>query len=149
VCFAHGKHTPPEPADVPALMAEFYQELARHWDTRSPVENAAFAMWKINWIHPFRNGNGRTSRAFSYACLCLRAGIWLPGRPTVLEVLNNDPAAHARYAALLQLTDRTFEAGKLDLKPLADFLEELTIRQLSSIEEVAGIEVSEPASPPV
>ncbi|MBL8221394.1 MAG: Fic family protein, partial [Bryobacterales bacterium] len=27
-------------------------------------------MWRLNWIHPFFGGNGRTARSASYLVLC-------------------------------------------------------------------------------
>ena len=45
----------------------------------SVVEVAAYALWRLNWIHPFVNGNGRTARLFSYFLMTMRAGDILSG----------------------------------------------------------------------
>lgn len=58
-----GKHIPPHPDEVPFYMEEFNDwlnsEKAR--DMHS-VEFAAVAHYKLVYIHPFIDGNGRTSR---------------------------------------------------------------------------------------
>jgi Fic family protein len=48
----------------------------------TPIHLAAYLMWRLNWIHPFADGNGRTSRIISYVVLSIRAGAILPGTPT-------------------------------------------------------------------
>ena len=74
------------PADqVAFLMAEFFKELGEIWISGDALDAAAFALWRINWIHPFKNGNGRTARAFCYACLSARLGVILPGTTTVID----------------------------------------------------------------
>lgn len=58
-----GKHIPPHPNLVPQYMTEFmnwinsYEAMDLH-----PVELAAIAHYKLVFIHPFLDGNGRTSR---------------------------------------------------------------------------------------
>ncbi|XP_027718804.1 protein adenylyltransferase FICD [Vombatus ursinus] len=58
-----GHHIPPHPQDVEKQMEEFIQWLnsedAMHLH---PVEFAALAHYKLVYIHPFIDGNGRTSR---------------------------------------------------------------------------------------
>jgi Fic family protein len=39
---------------------------------QSTVHLAAYVLWKMNWIHPFADGNGRTARAVSYVVLSIR-----------------------------------------------------------------------------
>uniref|UniRef100_A0A8C5LPB4 Protein adenylyltransferase FICD n=2 Tax=Anura TaxID=8342 RepID=A0A8C5LPB4_9ANUR len=58
-----GHHIPPHPRDVEKQMQEFVQWLNSD-DAMSlhPVEFAALAHYKLVYIHPFVDGNGRTSR---------------------------------------------------------------------------------------
>lgn len=58
-----GHHVPPHPADVPRHMRELVQWLNSD-DTLQlhPVEFAALAHYKLVYVHPFVDGNGRTSR---------------------------------------------------------------------------------------
>ncbi|KAG8455690.1 hypothetical protein GDO86_001761 [Hymenochirus boettgeri] len=58
-----GHHIPPHPRDVEKHMQEFVQWLNSD-DAMNlhPVEFAALAHYKLVYIHPFVDGNGRTSR---------------------------------------------------------------------------------------
>lgn len=58
-----GHHVPPHPREVEKQMQEFIQWLNSE-DAMSlhPVEFAALAHYKLVYIHPFIDGNGRTSR---------------------------------------------------------------------------------------
>nr|XP_056715505.1 protein adenylyltransferase FICD [Euleptes europaea] len=58
-----GHHLPPHPRDVEKQMLEFVQWINSE-DAMSlhPVEFAALAHYKLVYIHPFVDGNGRTSR---------------------------------------------------------------------------------------
>jgi Fic family protein len=44
------------------------------WSVRTALHLAAYVMWRLNWIHPFTDGNGRTSRISSYVILTIKAG---------------------------------------------------------------------------
>lgn len=123
-------HEPPPWQEVEGLMAEFHEEVAQMWEDPNRVKVAAYALWRINWIHPFRNGNGRSARSFAYACLCLKFATFLPGSPTVLDMIMAD---RPPYEAALNHADETFAAtGTADLGPMEDYLGGLLIRQLSA-----------------
>jgi Fic family protein len=66
------RHQPPPWPYVGGFMQHFFRDLSCVWTSGDALDVAAYALWRINWVHPFRNGNGRTARAFSYACLCLK-----------------------------------------------------------------------------
>ncbi|XP_020863665.1 protein adenylyltransferase FICD [Phascolarctos cinereus] len=58
-----GHHVPPHPQDVDKQMEEFVQWLnSEDAMNLHPVEFAALAHYKLVYIHPFIDGNGRTSR---------------------------------------------------------------------------------------
>ncbi len=61
-------YTPPSPQDVPALMAELTGWLAQTGDIH-PVIVSGIAQFHFVHIHPFIDGNGRTSRFLSTLCL--------------------------------------------------------------------------------
>lgn len=69
-----GTHIPPDPEKVPALM-ESYVAWLNSDEARSmhPVRYAALAHYKLVDIHPFVDGNGRTSRLIMNLIL-LRGG---------------------------------------------------------------------------
>ncbi len=53
---------------VPGLMRGFFRELPLAWAGGDAVDVAAYALWCVTRIHPFRDGNGRTAGAFAYVC---------------------------------------------------------------------------------
>jgi Fic family protein len=55
-------HLPPSAVKVPRLMQEFLQWYYENKDKLSVVELAAWVHYKIVYIHPFIDGNGRTAR---------------------------------------------------------------------------------------
>jgi Fic family protein len=65
-------YTPPPPSVVPALMRELVEWL-RDEAAIHPVLVAGIAQFQLVHIHPFVDGNGRTSRLLSTLCL-YRAG---------------------------------------------------------------------------
>jgi len=60
--------TPPPPAEVPPLMRELVLWLRSDSDVH-PVLMAGIAQFQLVHIHPFVDGNGRTSRLLSTLCL--------------------------------------------------------------------------------
>jgi Fic family protein len=124
-----GNHTPPHFKTVPDHMDRFFSLIHENWTIQEhPTVLAAFALWKLNWIHPFVEGNGRTARAACYYLLCMRAGRLLPGRKIVPErIRENRPA----YYAALQSADRAWEEGRYDFAQLTVYLEGLLRDQLS------------------
>lgn len=57
-------YTPPPPGDVPHLMYELVQWLNQSSDVHA-VLAAGIAQFQLVHIHPFLDGNGRTSRLLS------------------------------------------------------------------------------------
>ena len=89
----HGSlHHPPEPAFVADEVQALCKYINDNWN-KSAVHLAAHVLWKMNWIHPFADGNGRTARAVSYAVLSIKLDSLLPGTPTIPEQIasNKDP----------------------------------------------------------
>ncbi|TPQ51405.1 hypothetical protein C2U72_08490 [Prosthecomicrobium hirschii] len=135
-----GSYEPPQHYRVQALMDDFVNEINRLWGSVDAVVLATHVLWRINYIHPFINGNGRTARAASYYVLCLSAGQLLKGNVILPELLrlNRD-----RYCEALRLGDISFQNGALDLSVLHNLMQELLAQQFES----AGIEpvADEPA----
>lgn len=124
-----GDHTPPHFKDVPNHMDRFFSLIHETWTIIDhPTWLAAFTLWKLNWVHPFVEGNGRTARAACYYILCMKAGRLLPGRKIVPERIreNRDP-----YYAALRTADRAWDEGRYDVTALAVYLEGLLRDQLS------------------
>ncbi len=85
-------------------------------------------MWRLNWIHPFADGNGRTSRIASYVVLSIAAKILLPGMPTIPDQIvdNRKP-----YFDALDAADAAWREGRLDIAKMEDLLGGMLERQLS------------------
>jgi Fic family protein len=125
-------YQPPGHAVVPQLMTEFFHELTGIWNTGDALDAAAFALWRINWVHPFKNGNGRTARAFAYACLNARLSVMLPGTTTVIDQImmtRMDYEAAIRHADKAAATDPIAR----DLGPMKTYLNGLLQIQINSV----------------
>lgn len=123
-----GNHRPPHFRDVPNLMDRFFSVIHENWEiASSPTVLAAYALWRLNWIHPFVEGNGRTARAACYYLLCIKQGQLLPGRKIVPERIreNRQP-----YYDALSLADKAWEQGDYDLSAMSIYLGDLLKLQL-------------------
>jgi Fic family protein len=83
------QHQPPDAHLVPELVEDLCDYVNAHWEASTPIHLASYMMWRLNWIHPFADGNGRTSRITSYVVLSVRAGFVLPGTPTIGGILSD------------------------------------------------------------
>ncbi|HEY4944203.1 MAG TPA: Fic family protein [Rhizomicrobium sp.] len=131
-----GQRVPPQHYQVPALMNMFVDEVNRYWDRTDPVQLAAYVLWRINYVHPFVNGNGRAARAACYFVLCLKSGGLLGGDPILPELIRaNRPA----YVAALQLAHQSLETtGAPNLSLLHALLSQLVSQQLASAVQPAA-----------
>jgi len=134
-----GDYKPPDHYRVPALMDDFVNRVNRHWDEADPVVLASFVLWRMNNIHPFINGNGRTARAASYFVLCLKSGGLLPGATILPELIRQNREA---YIAALKHADTSVASGTLDLGPLHALLQTLVEQQLASAAPTAPIDAA-------
>ena len=89
-------YTPPTPGEVPDLMRELVEWLNRPSDIH-PVIASGIAQFQLVHIHPFLDGNGRTSRLLSTLCL-YRAGYDFKRLFTISEYYDRDRTAF--YQAL-------------------------------------------------
>ena len=117
-----GPYEPPPFWAVPSLMNLFVDEVNRFWTETDPVYLAAYVLWRLNNIHPFVNGNGRTARVTCFFVLCLRVGGWIDMDTLLPELIK---ANHAEYVAALKHADVTGSAGARDLAPLHAMLSRL------------------------
>ena len=47
---------------VAELVEDMCDYVNENWEAKSAIHLAAYIMWRLNWIHPFADGNGRLSR---------------------------------------------------------------------------------------
>ena len=97
-------------------------------------------MWRLNWIHPFADGNGRTSRTLSYVVLSIRSGAIPPGTPTISDLIaeNRQP-----YFDALEAADAAWSQRRIDLSVMEELLETLLAKQLTSYFQQAGGKVDD------
>lgn len=130
------KHKPPAVTDVPALVEELCEYVNDNFDARSALHLAAYVMWRLNWIHPFDDGNGRTARAASYLVLCIKLRNRLPGKPTIPDLIAEKKGP---YYQALEAADAAWTKGSLDLAALEALLEgHLAAQLVSAVEEARG-----------
>lgn len=122
----------PHHHDVPALLLLFFQKLRSLWEDcqshRDDLYVASFAIYGILAIHPFENGNGRTSVDVGQWLLMNRWGMSVP--PMLLP-----KDAHqwiARYVATLDepCDGSSPEAFYALSQRLALFVDQITLAQL-------------------
>ncbi len=124
------KHQPPSAHLVPELVEDLREYVNSNW-SRSPLHLASYTLWRLNWIHPFVDGNGRTSRAASFLVLCIRLGYLLPGCPTIPDQIprNENP-----YYAALELADEAFlKSRDVDVSGMETLVGNLLANQLASV----------------
>lgn len=123
-------HVLPSAYQVPQLVRGAVDWINESRGTRSGLERASYALWRLNWIHPFAGGNGRTSRAIAYLILCVDMEAMLPGVPTVPGLIYD---RREEYIHALQAADRgELATGSPDLSAMTQFLKEVVTRQLAS-----------------
>lgn len=124
-----GDYQPPAQYRVAALMDDFVIVVNRSWDSADPVELASYVLWRLNHIHPFINGNGRTARAASYFTLCCKLGGWLEGERILPELLREN---RGEYVAALKVADASAIGGHPDLSPLHGIIARLLAEQVGA-----------------
>lgn len=126
-------------------MAELVEQLCDYvndnWSC-TPIHLAAYCMWRLNWIHPFADGNGRTSRTLSYMVLCIRSGYELPGTPTIPVFIVEE---RTPYFKALDAADAAFaESGVVDVSLMEILLSQLLAKQLAHFLKDAGGHINLP-----
>jgi Fic family protein len=133
-------HEPPPWHDVATLIDDMC-EYVNDSHGKSPIHLAAYVMWRVNWIHPFADGNGRTSRAASYYVLCAGLGQLLPGPRTIPERIA---AKKQPYWKALEAADQAWEVSKIDVSAMEELLKGLLAAQLLDVHKLA---LGEPLDP--
>ncbi|HEY5331369.1 MAG TPA: Fic family protein [Acidobacteriaceae bacterium] len=115
-----GSHMPPHFDKVPDEMDRFISLVHENWTViENPLTLPAYALWRMNWIHPFVEGNSRTARAACYYLICMKQGRLIGGDKIVPERIceNREP-----YYAALKAADDAWDAGHFDVNQLSRYL---------------------------
>jgi Fic family protein len=139
------KHEPVGAHLVPELVEDLCDYVNEHWADSTPLHLASYVMWRLNWIHPFADGNGRTSRIASYVVLSVRAGAILPGTPTIPDQIvdNRNP-----YFDALDAADFAWKEGRVDVSKMEELLGTLLARQLTNFYQAVGGKIPGPSPSP-
>lgn len=110
---AVGRHQPPSSDRVDAFMAYFAQRFgaAEKWASTRIIAIAS-AHHRLNYIHPFTDGNGRVSRLMSHA-MALRAGIGGSGLWSISRGLARGLESRDEYRMMMDNADSP-RRGDLD-----------------------------------
>ena len=115
---------------MPEQIEELCDYVNENWENSSAIHLASYIMWRLNWIHPFTDGNGRTSRILSYLVLCMKLGYLVPGTNTIPDQItqNRNP-----YFQALEAADAAQKENKIDLGAMEILLSNLLAAQLYSV----------------
>lgn len=138
------EYLPPEPKDVPQLMAEFVEWMNNAEKELPGPVFAAIAAYQLVTIHPFEDGNGRTCRALA-TLLLKRSGYGMKGMTSVESFYAADLP---RYYGSLQmgLHHNYYEANKAgsrsdpDLTTWLSYFVELFARAASELRHTVEAE---------
>ncbi|WP_449407642.1 Fic family protein [Microbacterium maritypicum] len=109
IAISGSTHAPPSWVTVHADMTDLLQFANEDRPMHEQMMQIALAHHRLVWIHPFRNGNGRVSRLFTYAML--RTKIFATRGYSALNptaVFGNDRTA---YIAALEAADAIDDDG--------------------------------------
>lgn len=121
-------HDPPHHLMVADEVSDLCGYVNDNWTLKTPFHLCAYVLWKLNWIHPFADGNGRTARAIAYVVLSVRLDSLLPGTNTIPDQIAADKRP---YYSALEEADKALKAdGKVDVSALEVMLGTMFAKQL-------------------
>jgi Fic family protein len=123
-----GRHQPPSADRIADFLAHFERRF--NADRMGPVNRVvsiASAHHRLNFIHPFLDGNGRVSRLMSHA-MALKAGIGGMGLWSISRGLARGLKDKSEYMRMMDLADSPRRGdldgrGNLSLAALSEFCE--------------------------
>lgn len=131
------KHQPPQEAFVSEEIEQLCAYVNANWEDATALHLCAYVLWKLNWIHPFSDGNGRTARAAAYVVLSIKLNSLLPGTPTIPEQISQDKKP---YYDALESADEKLATGTIDVGDLENMLDQMLAKQLvSAADEASGL----------
>lgn len=97
--------------------------MQERWYKLTPLQLSSYGLWRLVWIHPFVDGNGRTARAVAYFLLCARGGHLLDDKPILPDRIRG---SRNEYYKALQVVHDAYAAGRYGLEAIHDYLSKLT-----------------------
>jgi len=129
------EHQPPPAHLVETLVQEMCDYVNDNLHEKTALHLAAYVMWRLNWIHPFLDGNGRTTRAISYIVLCSALKVLLPGTPSIPQQIQENRSAY--FHALVAADEALRITGNVDVSVMEEILKGMLAKQLLSVIEKA------------
>lgn len=120
-------HEPPQAAFVAEEVEHLCGYVNDKWSKSSALHLAAYVLWRLDWIHPFSDGNGRTARMVSNVVLNVKLDSLLPGAPSIPEQIAEDKKP---YYDALEEADRACTLGEIDVGALEGLLGGMLAKQL-------------------
>lgn len=136
VAIGKSNHNPPRHIEVPDLVTDMCGYVNDNWEDRSPIHLSAYLLLRMNWIHPFADGNGRTARVVSYVVLSVKLDSLLPGSPTIPDQIAADKSP---YYEALEKSDDSWKRAILSLSYMEEMLEGMLAKQLLNATEAAAL----------
>ncbi|MBA3312187.1 MAG: Fic family protein [Planctomycetaceae bacterium] len=120
-------HVPPAARELEGLVTEMC-DYANQRSLVDPFHAAAYLLWRLAWIHPFEDGNGRVSRSVAYIALCVGFGLQeLPGSIAIPDLILRH---EDRYIAGLKDADREWRLNhEVKVFQLEYLLSDLVVEQ--------------------
>jgi len=124
---------PPPSVEVPFLIEDFFAWLnSAEAGEVHPILKAGIAHYILVAIHPFVEGNGRVSRAFT-ALVLIRDGYDIKRFFSLEEEFDDDPASY--YEAFSLVDKQSKNIGARDLTPWLDYFTGVVAIELTKIKE--------------
>ena len=125
-------YIPPPAVEVPGLMRDFCDFVNHEWESRDLIWWCSFCLWRINWIHPFVNGNGRTARELGYLAMNIKFGGALPKKNSIIEqIMRTKPD----FEAALTFADSQHLLGRpydMSLSAMDSYVSDILTKQLQA-----------------
>lgn len=139
-----GRHVPPSSERVTAFMAHFSSRYRfRHLGQGSRIVAMAASHHRLNYVHPFPDGNGRVSRLMSLA-MAHAAGIGAGGLWSISRGLARGLESRGEYKLQMDAADMPRQGsldgrGNLSLRALLGFIEWFLRVSLDQVEFMAAL----------
>ena len=128
------EHNPPEAHLCPSLVEEMCDYINENKSAHTFLELSAYALWRLNWIHPFSNGNGRTSRMVAHIILSIMMKQLLAGKTIAEQIAENKEP----YYNALEQADEAFKNNEtIDISALAELMQTMLMKQIKQVQQIA------------
>lgn len=125
-------HRPPAPKYVEDFIVQMCDEVLLHTEWE-PLETAAYLLWRLNWIHPFMGGNGRTSRALAKYALHATLKVDFPGQAETFTYVTRDCTIY--ISALVDADTAWKETSVIDVSQMRSLIDAAIVTQLREFHE--------------